>query len=84
MSLNGSVTDDGLPADGTLTSTWSKVSGPGTVTFADPSSASTTATFSAEGVYELQLTGSDSALSAADKVTVTVNNASGTNKPHRS
>ena len=80
VSLTGSVTDDGLPADGTLTSTWSKVSGPGTVTFADPSSASTTATFSAEGVYELQLSGSDSALSAADKVTVTVNNASGTNK----
>jgi len=81
VSLNGTVTDDGLPADGTLTSTWSKVTGPGTVTFADPSSASTTATFSAEGIYELQLSGSDSALSAADTVTVTVNNASGTNQP---
>jgi hypothetical protein len=79
VTLDGSVTDDGLPADGTLTSTWSKVSGPGTVTFADPSKASTTASFSAEGVYELQLTGSDSALSTADRVTVTVNNASGAN-----
>lgn len=79
VTLDGTVTDDGLPADGTLTSTWSKVSGPGTVTFADPSKPSTTASFSAEGVYELQLTGSDSALSTADKVTVTVNNASGAN-----
>src|SRR6185503_16536247 len=31
-NLNGSVSDDGLPSGSTLTSTWSKVSGPGTVT----------------------------------------------------
>ena len=31
-ALNGTVTDDGLP-NNTLTITWSKVSGPGTVTF---------------------------------------------------
>ncbi|MFB3855156.1 MAG: glycoside hydrolase family 127 protein [Vicinamibacterales bacterium] len=35
---------------------WSKESGPGTVTFADPSSAITTATFSAPGSYVLKLT----------------------------
>ena len=35
-SLSGTVTDDGLPnPPGTVTTTWSKVSGPGTVTFAN-------------------------------------------------
>jgi hypothetical protein len=28
--LNGTVTDDGLPMPSTITSTWTKVSGPGT------------------------------------------------------
>ena len=35
--------------------TWSKVSGPGTVTFADTSAADTTAGFSASGTYVLRL-----------------------------
>jgi len=35
---------------------WSKVSGPGTVTFADPTAPVTSATFSAPGPYELKLT----------------------------
>ena len=42
-TLSGAVTDDGLPDRGTVTAAWSTVSGPGTVTFADPSQASTTA-----------------------------------------
>src|SRR6185369_15778573 len=44
-SLNGTATDDGLPANSTLIATWRKVSGPGSVTFADASSLTTTATF---------------------------------------
>lgn len=72
-TLNASVTDDGLPnPPGAVTVTWSKVSGPGTVTFADANAVDTTATFSAEGVYELRLTADDSELSANDKMTVTV------------
>jgi hypothetical protein len=43
-SLQGTVDDDGLP-DGTLTTTWSKLSGPGTVTFQDAESPQTSATF---------------------------------------
>lgn len=35
---------------------WTKESGPGTVTFADPKSMATTATFSAPGAYVLKLT----------------------------
>ncbi len=74
-SLSGSATDDGLPAGSTLTYRWIKVSGPGTVTFADASSAVTGACFGASGVYVLRLTASDSGLSASDNITVTVNTA---------
>lgn len=72
-TLSGTVTDDGLPnPPGVVTISWSKVSGPGTVTFANPASAATTATFSVAGAYVLRLTGNDSALSATDDVAVTV------------
>src|SRR5712691_5984112 len=75
VELQGSVTDDGLPVGGTLTSTWSKFSGPGTVTFANASSRSTSATFDQAGSYVLRLTASDSQLSASADVTITVNPA---------
>ena len=74
--LNGSATDDGLPnPPGALTYTWTEVSGPGTVTFVDPTAASTAVTFSAGGVYTLKLTASDSALTGTDTVVITVNKA---------
>jgi hypothetical protein len=41
-TLNGSASDDGLPTGSTLTTTWTKVSGPGTVTFGNASNAATT------------------------------------------
>ena len=69
-ALAGSMSDDGIPA--ACTATWSKVSGPGTVTFANPNALNTKATYSARGTYVLRLTASDSALSATDDVTVTV------------
>jgi len=73
LTLNGSVTDDGLPVGGTLTSTWSVVSGAGPVVFGDIHSPATTATFSQGGLYLLQLAASDSALSATDTVVVSIN-----------
>jgi hypothetical protein len=74
-SLDGTIGDDGLPSPpGTLTSTWTQVSGPGTATFGNASAVDTTATFSAVGVYVLRLTASDSALSTSDDVQITVNN----------
>lgn len=76
--LNGTVTDDGLPAGSIVTITWSQVSGPGTVSFADPHTANTTASFSADGTYVLRLTADDSALTAFDEVTVTVKPPAGT------
>jgi hypothetical protein len=80
-TLRGTATDDGLPnPPGALTLSWSKVSGPGTVTFANAAATNTTATFSAAGTYVLRLTANDGALSASDDVTVTVNNST-TNRP---
>ncbi|MDT3777453.1 hypothetical protein PJI16_07760 [Nitrospira sp. MA-1] len=75
-ALNGTVTDDGLPATpGTVTSTWSKVSGPGTVTFANASALSTTASFSEAGTYVLRLTATDGEFGPSSELTITANNA---------
>jgi hypothetical protein len=73
-TLNGGVSDDGLPIPpGLLSFGWSKLSGPGTVTFASAGSLSTTASFSTNGTYVLRLTAGDGALSTSDDLTVTVN-----------
>jgi hypothetical protein len=77
-TMAGSATDDGLP-DGTLTTTWSPVSGPGTATFTQPSSLSTTVSFSEVGTYILRLTADDGPLETSDDLTVTVNSAGSTN-----
>ena len=72
VTLNGSATDDGQP-NGSITYSWTKVSGPGTVTFGNASQAVTTAQFSAAGTYTLRLTANDGQLSATDDVVITVN-----------
>lgn len=76
--LNGSVSDDGLPAPSTISTSWSQVSGPGTVVFSDDSALVTSATFSASGAYVLRLSASDGLLQSSADVTVTVNPAPGT------
>lgn len=71
--LNGTVSDDGLPAGGTLSTFWSQLSGPGTVTFNNPSSPVTGAVFPVAGTYTLRLAGNDSHRVGTDDVVVTVN-----------
>ena len=72
-SLDGTVTDDGLPnPPASVTTLWSKVSGPGAVTFGDVSAVDTSASFSEPGTYVLRLKGDDGALASSDDVTVTV------------
>lgn len=67
-NLNGTVVDDG-----TFTSSWSKVSGPGTVNFSNPNRVDTEAAFSQDGTYVLQLTADDGVNApVSDDVTVTV------------
>jgi hypothetical protein len=72
--LDATVSDDALPT-GTLTSAWSKVSGPGLVTFGDSTSIDTTAAFSRAGAYVLRLSVSDGVLVTSDDVQVLVNKA---------
>src|SRR5207247_8628677 len=74
-TLNG--TASGL---GTITTTWSKYSGPGTVTFGNASALSTsalstTASFSTPGSYVLRLTATNASGTSTSNVTITVNPA---------
>lgn len=75
-NLTASVTDDGLPTD-SVTTTWSKVSGQGNVSFINPGSPTTSATFSAAGDYVLRLTAFDGELQSEDDVTVNVSEQAG-------
>lgn len=81
LTLGGAISDDGLPLPALVTATWSKVSGPGTVTFVAPGSPISIATFSAPGQYVLRLTATDGALTASDDVTVGVLSAIDTTGP---
>ncbi|MBL8231524.1 MAG: VWA domain-containing protein, partial [Bryobacterales bacterium] len=81
LRIRGSASDDGLPgAPAVLTVNWSKITGPGNVSFSNVSSPSTDAMFDAPGTYVLQLAASDSVLNATSRVTVGVG---GTLSTHR-
>ncbi|MEP7000869.1 MAG: hypothetical protein ABI969_10345, partial [bacterium] len=60
------------PAGRAPKTTWSKVSGPGTVTFADPSSPTTTATFSTTGNYVLRVSADNGETKASSTLAVRV------------
>jgi hypothetical protein len=68
-TLDATVSDDGQPT-GTVTVTWSKVSGTGNVTFGNANTEDTTASFDAAGTYVLKLTASDGAREASANITV--------------
>ena len=72
VTLNGTVSDDGLPTGGALTSVWTKVSGPGTTTFTSLNTPITSVSFSVPGTYVLRLTASDSELTSSSDVTVVI------------
>lgn len=60
FTLNGSVTDDGRPTPpGAFSVSWARVSGPGTVDFANPLALQTVATLSQSGAYKLRLHADD-------------------------
>src|SRR4030095_12082728 len=71
-NLNGSVTDDGWPRGSSVSVLWQKVSGPGDVNFSNPTSPTTTASFSVAGSYTLSLTGNDSQATTVDPIVVNV------------
>jgi hypothetical protein len=68
VPLAGTVTDDGLPKPAQLTYSWTQVSGPGVVLFANAAALSTTASLPGVGHYVLRLTVSDGEFSTSDDV----------------
>jgi hypothetical protein len=72
LTLVGAVDDDGLPSGSPVTVRWTKVSGPGSVSFSASRALVTTVSFSAKGTYKLRLTASDGQLSAFDEVQIVV------------
>lgn len=72
VNLFGSAHDEGLPRGKGLVVEWKMLKGPGTVNFTIPGSARTKATFSAPGLYELELTASDSEFVEATRLNVRV------------
>ena len=73
VSLAGTATDDGLPTSpGAVSLSWTKVSGPGAVSFGSPAAAASTASFGAAGTYQLQLVAGDGLATAADTLSVQV------------
>ena len=75
-TLAGNVSDDSKPTPVNLTTTWTKLSGVGTVTFSNSNTVNPTATFSQAGIYTLKLTANDGQLFTSDLVTITVTAAS--------
>ncbi len=57
LTLNGSVTDDGLPAP--FTTLWTAASAPGSVVFGNANAPATTASFTIGGAYTLRLWADD-------------------------
>jgi hypothetical protein len=75
LNIFGSAHDEGLPRGKELVVGWKVLTGPGTVTFSNPQAARTKATFTAPGVYELELTATDSELTSRTRLNVNVSGA---------
>jgi RHS repeat-associated protein len=72
-TLQGVVRDDGLTGGGIKFTNWTKISGPGTVTFGNANVTNTTANFSANGIYVLKLAASDGQYTNSSLVTIAYN-----------
>ncbi|MGI9309454.1 MAG: PKD domain-containing protein [Gammaproteobacteria bacterium] len=73
VQLDATVNDDGHPSPpGTVSLSWSMVSGPSGVSFDNGASADPAVTFTQPGIYVLELMASDSDLQTSDLVEVTI------------
>src|SRR5215213_4205788 len=72
LNLFGSAHDEGLPRGKGLIVEWKVLSGPGTVKFTIAGSARTKAIFSAPGLYELELSATDSEFTQRTRLNVKV------------
>lgn len=73
-TLNATVSDeDGMPdPPGSVTTTWSQVSGPATAVFTNPSAVDTTVDLPQMGIYTLRLEADDGGKINRDEITMTV------------
>ena len=72
-TLEGVVRDDGLTGGGIKFTNWTKISGPGTVTFGNANVTNTTASFTLPGIYVLKLSASDGQYTNSSQVTIAYN-----------
>ena len=72
LNLFGSAHDEGLPRGKGLIVEWKLLKGPGEVKFTIPGSARTKAIFSAPGLYELELSATDSEFTRTTRINVKV------------
>ena len=71
--LTGTIADDGNPdVPGAVTSLWQRRSGPGTVSFSDTGSITSTVTFDTTGTHVLRLLADDGEITTFDEVTLEV------------
>ena len=73
LIVSATVDDDGTPQP--VSVIWSQAGGPGVATFESPTQTTTPVTFSADGVYVLRVTATDTQFTVSDQVTVAVGNA---------
>lgn len=73
LTLDATVTENGLPPQGQMTYSWSQTSGPGTIIFTSPDAEDTTATVSEVGSYRVSLTADNGSQIVSDSVEITVN-----------
>ncbi len=71
VPLVGQAADDGYPF-GTLVTTWSKISGTGSVSFSNANALDSTATFTAADTYTLQLHATDGQYAVTDTVEISI------------
>lgn len=76
VTLAGSASDDGA-----FTASWSVVSAPGTVSFANANSPTSQVTLTGYGTYTLRLTASDGTNTTTDDVRLTISPPGGTPAP---
>jgi len=73
LNLDATVTENNNPLQTAASYSWSKVSGPGSVNFSNPTAEDTSVTFSQTGSYVLNLMVNSSSGTSNDNLSITVN-----------
>ena len=74
LSLSATATDYESNSPPAMTTSWSQTGGPGIITFGNAAAVTTTARFSTNGVYNLQIQATKGALTSSAGLTVVVGN----------